>query len=212
MIRATEILPAGHWHGAVADRLVLDRDDRHRRRLVMRCLDGLAFLLDLPEAQVLKQGDAVQLDDGRLVAIVAKAEHLLEITATDFGHLVRIAWHLGNRHLPTQLLGDKLRIRYDHVIADMVVKLGGHVVELHDGFDPEGGAYGLGVVTGHDHHDHDHHGHDHAHDDHGHEAGHVHGPGCGHDHHDHGHHGHDHHSHEHEHDHHGHDHSHKHDH
>lgn len=198
MIRATEILPAGHWSGDVADSLVLDHDDRHRRRLVMRCAGGLAFLLDLPEAKVMKEGDALKLEDGTLVAVIAKPEHLLEIEAEDFAHLVRIAWHLGNRHLPTQLLGNKLRIRHDHVIADMVVRLGGKAISIHAAFDPEGGAYGPGAVSGHEHHDHDHHGHD----DHGHDED----CGCGHDHsHDHAHdHGHEHkhgHSHDHEHDH-----------
>ncbi|WP_075216341.1 urease accessory protein UreE [Mongoliimonas terrestris] len=207
MITATRILPAGTWSGEPADRLVLERDDRHRRRLVMRCLEKTVFLLNLPEAQVMKEGDALELEDGRLIAVVAKPERLLEVTADDAGHLVRIAWHLGNRHLPTQLMGDRLRIREDHVIEDMLVKLGARVAHVSAAFDPEGGAYGHGTVQGHDHgpahghdqaldhghiHDHRHdHDHDHAHDhDHGDAPTHVHGDacGCGHDHsHDHGH-------------------------
>ncbi|WP_181701314.1 urease accessory protein UreE [Chthonobacter albigriseus] len=196
MITATRILPAGTWTGAPADTLVLERDDRHRRRLVMRCVGKTIFLLNLPEAQVMKEGDALELEDGRLIAVKAQAERLLEVTARDPLHLVRIAWHLGNRHLPTQILGDRLRIREDHVIEDMLVKLGAEVRHVAHGFDPEGGAYGLGTVHGHAHDD------DHAH-------GHEHGAdcGCGHDH-DHGH-GHDHgHDHSAEHAHPGHEHAH----
>jgi urease accessory protein len=184
MITATRILPAGSFSGQPADTLVLERDDRHRRRLVMRCLGGTAFLLNLPEAKVLRDGDALELEDGRLILVRAKAERLLEITADDPGHLVRIAWHLGNRHLPTQLLGDRLRIREDHVIEDLLLKLGARVRHLADAFDPEGGAYGHGTVSSHDHphdhHGHDHHGHDHHDDGHDHH-GHDHGPGHRHD-------------------------------
>lgn len=201
MITATRILPAGTWSGEPADTLILERDDRHRRRLVMRCVGKTAFLLNLSEAQVMKDGDALELEDGRLILVRAKAERLLDVTARDPAHLVRIAWHLGNRHLPTQLLGDRLRIREDHVIEDMLVKLGATVVPVVDAFDPEGGAYGLGAVHGHDHdhqqgHDHGHdphhdHAHDHDHAD-GHDHAHAHDHhgeacGCGHDHpHDHG--------------------------
>lgn len=186
MITATRILPAGSFTAEPADTLILERDDRHRRRLVMRCVNKTVFLLNLPEAQVMKDGDALELEDGRLILVKAKAERLLEVTARDPGHLVRIAWHLGNRHLPTQLLGDRLRIREDHVIEDMLVKLGAEVRHVADAFDPEGGAYGLGAVHGHEHgHGHDHHDHEH---DHPHDHGHDHGHGHHHDHgHDHGH-------------------------
>jgi urease accessory protein len=188
MITATRILPAGSFTAEPADTLILERDDRHRRRLVMRCVNKTVFLLNLPEAQVMKDGDALELEDGRLILVRAKAERLLEVTARDPAHLVRIAWHLGNRHLPTQLLADRLRIREDHVIEDMLVKLGAEVRHVADAFDPEGGAYGLGAVHGHDH---DHGHHDHAHDhDHGHDHPHGHEHQHGHAH-DHGPHDHD---------------------
>jgi len=204
MITATRILPAGTWTGEPADALVLERDDRHRRRLVMRCVGKTVFLLNLPEAQVMKDGDALELEDGRLIVVRAKAERLLEITASDPLHLVRVAWHLGNRHLPTQILGDRLRIREDHVIEDMLVKLGAGVAHVADAFDPEGGAYGHGSVQGHGHddHDHDHQDH-HDHGAHGHHHAHGADCGCGHDHaheaHGHEHHGHDDHGHGHDH-------------
>lgn len=206
MITATRILPAGTWSGTPADTLALERDDRHRRRLVMRCVGKTVFLLDLKEAAVMKDGDALELEDGRLILVQAVPERLLEITAAGTTNLVRVAWHLGNRHLPAQFLGDRLRIRYDHVIEDMLRGLGATVTPILAAFDPEGGAYGHGEVHGHDHeyeaHEHTHeHGPERHHHDHG-EAGahhhhdHAHGEGCGcgHDHaHDHDHsHGHGH--------------------
>ena len=120
------------------------------------------------------------LEDGRLVEVVAAPEPLLEIRGHDPHHLIRVAWHLGNRHLPTQLMAKALRIRRDHVIEAMVKGLGARVVEIEAPFDPEGGAYAeAGHAHGHDdhaHHDydhqdhgHDHHAHDHAAHDHGHD-------------------------------------------
>ena len=120
MITATRILSAGSWTGPAADTLVLDRDDRHRRRLVMRCTGKTVFLLDLPEARVLKDGDALELEDGRLVAVKAVPERLLEVTAETPAALVRIAYHLGNRHLPVEFQGERLLIREDHVIEAML--------------------------------------------------------------------------------------------
>ena len=100
------------------------------------------------------------VQDGRIVAILAAAEELVEIEADGLDALIRIAWHLGNRHLPTQLVPGALRIRRDHVIADMLVKLGAEVAEIMAPFNPEGGAYGHGRTHGHDH---GHHHHDHVH-------------------------------------------------
>lgn len=171
MIRVAEILPAGSWEGAPDDSVVLDREDRHRRRAVLDGARGTQVLLDLPKAVQLRHGDGLRLEDGRLVAILAAAEELVEIEAETTDALIRIAWHLGNRHLPTQLVPGALRIRRDHVIEDLVTRLGGRMSVLSAPFDPEGGAYGHGTVRGHDHpHD---HGHDHAHD-HGHAHGHPH--------------------------------------
>jgi urease accessory protein len=182
MIRATQVRGQYRWAEAPADTVVLDFDDRHRRRTAMTGTRGLEFLLDLENAVALRGGDALVLEDGRLIEVVAAAEPLLEIRGQDPGHLVRIAWHLGNRHLPTQIMGRGLRIRRDHVIEEMVKGLGARVIEIEAPFDPEGGAY----AAAHAAHDHDHahgdhhHGHDHHHD-HGHHDDHAH-------HHDHHHH------------------------
>jgi urease accessory protein len=164
MIRATRVFPSAEWSHAATDSVVLDFDQRHRRRIAMKGARGVEFLLDLPEATALREGDGLLLEDGRIVEVKAAAEPLAEITARSAGELVRIAWHLGNRHLPTQLLDGRLRIRRDHVIEAMVVGLGGTVAAVSAPFDPEAGAYGpgQGQAHGHDHglaHEHDHHDH-----------------------------------------------------
>jgi urease accessory protein len=196
MLRATSVKAAQTWHETPADTVVLEFDDRHRRRLAMAGTRGLQFLLDLPETVALRGGDALVLEDGRLVEVVAAPEPLIEVRGVDPNQLVRIAWHLGNRHLPVQIAGKYLRIRRDHVIEDMVKKLGARVLEIEAPFDPEGGAY---ISASHDHnhgHAHGAHDHDHAHDHaHTHDHGHHHG-----DHHHHDHAGH-HHDHDHRHDH-----------
>ncbi len=151
--RAAKIRAAGSWEGSPADRVVLDYEDRHRRRIQLTGEGGLSFLLDLPAAARLAGGDALELDDGRLVEVRAAPEELVEIGAKDMPHLVRIAWHLGNRHLPAQLMGDRIRIRRDHVIEQMVTQLGGELTEVTAAFSPEGGAYGHGrTLDNGDHH------------------------------------------------------------
>ncbi|ABD06575.1 UreE urease accessory-like [Rhodopseudomonas palustris HaA2] len=214
MIRASKVHGQYHWKEPAADTVVLDFDDRHRRRMAMTGTRGLSFLLDLEHATALRGGDALVLDDGRLIEVVAAPEPLLEIRGRDPQHLVRLAWHLGNRHLPTQIMAKALRIRRDHVIADMVRGLGGKAVEIEAPFDPEGGAYAPAHegAAHHDHGGHEHRHHDHGHHDHAdHEHDHKHDHGkhdhAGHDH------AHDHHVHDEHcgHDH-GHGHSHKHDH
>jgi urease accessory protein len=187
MIRATQVRAQHRWTQAPADTVVLDFDGRHRRRMAMTGTRGLEFLLDLENATVLRGGDALVLDDNRLIEVVAAAEPLAEIRGSDPQHLVRVAWHLGNRHLPTQIMPKGLRIRRDHVIEAMVKGLGARVIEIEAPFDPEGGAYaggGHGHVpesdphqhTVHDHSSHDHGDHRHHHDEHHHDEH------CDHDH------------------------------
>ncbi|MET1416229.1 urease accessory protein UreE [Roseibium sp. HPY-6] len=160
MIRVRTIHAAKTWKGDPADHITLDREDRYRRRAVLTGAGGLTFLLDQPSAVHLHHGDGLELENGKIVEVLAEAEELVEIEADNTAHLVRIAWHLGNRHLPTQLAGAVLRIRRDHVIEDMVAKLGGRLTPVSAPFDPEGGAYGHGQTHGHDH-GHHHHGHSH---------------------------------------------------
>jgi len=142
--------------------LRLDHHLRNRRRMVFTTEQG-SILLDMPRPVHLRDGDVLALDDGNAVRIEAAPEALIEIHAHDLPALVRIAWHLGNRHLPTQLLGaenpPRIRIRHDHVIADMVKGLGGHCAAIMAPFDPEGGAYAEDAAP-HAHHHHDGHHHD----------------------------------------------------
>ena len=159
MIRAATVHPRGTWSAEPVDVVVLDFDARHRRRVTMRGVRGTAFLLDLTVVTALRGGDALVLDDGRLVEVVAAPESLAEIGAPDAAAMVRIAWHLGNRHLSVQLVGRKVRMRRDHVIEAMVERLGGRVVAIEAPFDPEGGAYAEGAAHGHSHGGH-HHDHD----------------------------------------------------
>jgi urease accessory protein len=151
-----EVRPSGSWDAKnAADEVLLDFDGRHRRRHMMTGEQGLSFLLDLPRAATLRDGDGLLLDDGRIVRVRSAPERLIEIGAANMGALMRIAWHLGNRHLPTQLMGERLRIRYDHVILEMVQGLEGTTAVVDAPFDPEGGAFGHGGGHHHHHHDHD---------------------------------------------------------
>ncbi len=157
MTHIDRVLTAGTWNTADGiDTVLIDFDRRHRRRIVLRTENGIEILLDLPHAVRLRDGDGLPTEHG-VIRVQAKPEPLLEIHAHDDGELVRIAWHLGNRHLPVQLLGDRIRIRADHVIAEMVEGLGGHVEEIEAPFDPEAGAYAAGGGGHHHHGEEDHH-------------------------------------------------------
>ena len=147
MRRAHTALRAGTWPRAERTGTVtLSYLERHRRRLRLVTDQGEPLLLDLAKAVLLGEGDGLQLDEGGVVEVRAASEALLEIRAGTAG-LARLAYHLGNRHLPIQLLADALLIRDDHVIADMVRGLGGEVRAVSLPFTPEAGAY----AGGHDH-------------------------------------------------------------
>ena len=163
---AYETRKAGDWSHAF-DRCILTYDARFLRRKVVKTETGAALLVDLEKTTSLMDGDAFLLDDGRLIAVVAAPEPLLEITAPD---LTRLAWHIGNRHTPCQIEQTRLLIQNDPVMARMVAQLGATARVVVEPFTPEGGAYGMGRTHGHDHgathgptddHDHHHHHHDH---------------------------------------------------
>jgi urease accessory protein len=166
MRRATTVLVAGSWDAAqAADSVLLGYDDRFRRRLRIEGRSGTVLLLDLPEARHLRDGDGLRLDDGALILVTAAPEPLTEVRAEP-ALLMRLAWHIGNRHLPAMLAPDRILIRRDHVIAAMLRGLGGEVRDIDGPFDPEGGAYSARAPQ-HDHghsHDHGHHHHGHSHD------------------------------------------------
>jgi urease accessory protein len=162
--RATQVLPAGGWVERTARHVVtLDFDDRFRRRKRYVAEDGFAFLLDLEEAVALRQGDGLLLEGGGVILVRAAPEPLVEVRAENAGRLMRLAWHLGNRHLPTEIQPERLLIRDDHVIVAMLRGLGAELRKVEEPFNPEGGAYGEhNRQPGHHHHHHDD-GHDHHH-------------------------------------------------
>lgn len=138
---------------ASAGTITLDEMARFRRRMVMRSDNGIEFLLNLAKARLLRHGDGLVLDDGRIIEVKTAPEELYEVRARDARHLVVLAWQIGNRHLPAQILDGRIFIRRDHVIRAMLEGLGATVTDIAAPFDPEGGAY-----DGHDHaHDHGHH-------------------------------------------------------
>jgi urease accessory protein len=142
MRRASAIKQAGQWDsGTAIDRVVLDASNRHRRRIVLTGEGGTALLLDLPHATPLRDGDGLLLDDGTIVRVDGKPEPLCEIAAAGKADLARIAWHIGNRHCEMQVVGERLRIRRDHVIEAMLIGLGARLTPIEAPFDPEHGAY-----------------------------------------------------------------------
>jgi urease accessory protein len=163
-------------------------EQRERSRFRATLLSGEEIGVDLPPGTLIRHGDRLRLADGRVVAVEAAPERLLEVRAHDAIGLARIAYHVGNRHVPLQIGAGWLRLLPDHVLQAMIERLGGHVQVVDEGFQPESGAYGHSHV----HHQHDdqghggrihvfdprhHHDHDHDHGpDHGHEHEHPHGP------------------------------------
>jgi urease accessory protein len=150
-MRAIKVLAAGQLDMAAAvDRVVLDADDRQRRRIVLTGKKGTTFLLDFAKPVTLRDGDGLVLEDGSIVLVAGQPEPLLELTTKAPVDFVRLAWHIGNRHTDVQFVGQALRIRRDHVLEEMVKGLGARVSPVEAPFDPEPGArQGLS-------HDHDH--------------------------------------------------------
>jgi urease accessory protein len=142
MRRAFAVKPANSWDTSIAvDRVVLDADERHRRRVVLTGEGGTIFLLDLPRPVMLKDGDGLVLEDSCMVQVIGRPESLVAITAASAEELARLAWHIGNRHIDLQVIGDELRIRRDHVLEDMLLGLGARLTPIEAAFYPEGGAY-----------------------------------------------------------------------
>jgi urease accessory protein len=150
MRRAIAAYPRGRWpEEAAVDTVTLPYLDRHRRRIRLVGDSGRAFLLDLPRATHLADGAGLELEEGGFIRVRAAAEPVFDIEAEEPQTLIRIAWHLGNRHLPVQVAGRHLRIRADHVIAEMLTGLGGRLTAREALFDPETGAY---AAAGEHHH------------------------------------------------------------
>ncbi|PQO24361.1 urease accessory protein UreE [Rhodobacteraceae bacterium WD3A24] len=138
---------AGDWRGP-HETIALDYEARFLRRRRLISDQGSAFHVDLAETVSLDESDAFVLPDGRHVRVIAAPEPLLAVTGPA---LARLAWHIGNRHTPCRIEPDRLLIRRDPVLADMLRGLGAQVAEVTEPFRPEGGAYGIGRTMGHEH-------------------------------------------------------------
>jgi urease accessory protein len=167
------------------DSVILNPEQRRLQTAHLTGVNGTPIGLMLPEPVTVRMGDAFELDGGDLVEIVVEPEPLSEIRGSDVTHLARLAWHLGDRHVPIQVLANRIRMRRDAALEEMLAALGARLTPIEAPFDPEGGAYATHAGQEHAGHHHDHdHGHAHGHDHHGHH------------HHDHEHHGHHRHGHE----------------
>ena len=172
MPRAVSVVRAAERQAsAILDTLILPHAQRQVQQGFVFGVKGTCVELDFAEPVRLYTDDALALDDGGVVEIVAEAEPLIEVRAADLAALARLAWHLGDRHVPVQVLDRKLRLRRDAAIEELLQNLGAKLVAIEAPFEPEGGAYA--VATGHDH-GHDHHRHDHGDHHHGHEHDHHH--------------------------------------
>jgi urease accessory protein len=159
----------------VIDTVTLDHEGRYRRRAVLSCDGGLSVLLDLDKPMPVDDGDALRLEDGRLVRVIAAPEDLIEVASDNKARLLRAAWHLGNRHTPAEITAEAIYFAHDHVLVEMLRGLGLSVKPVKRPFRPERGAYD-GHAHGHAHDNHHaqgeaHHDHGHGHDTHGHDPG-----------------------------------------
>lgn len=178
MRRVVRVLGAGAANGALpVDSVILSGDQRRAQSAILTGVNGTQIGFMWPESVLLRMGDALELDDGSLVEVVVAPEPLIEVRGNDLTHLARLAWHLGDRHVPVQVLANRLRLQRDAALETMLAALGARLTLIEAPFDPEGGAYAAQIAHDHGHH---HHGHDHHHHD----------EHCGHDHSHHHHHGH----------------------
>jgi urease accessory protein len=149
MIRVTAHLPAGKARGTAYDTITLAHDERRLRRKLLTLPKGDEIFLDFPQVLSLENGDNLQLEDGRTVEIRAADEAVFEIRGRDAAHLSKLAWHIGNRHLPAQIEKTRILIKRDHVIREMLLGLGATVTDTTDHFSPEHGAYHSHGDAGH---------------------------------------------------------------
>ena len=152
MLRSTAYALAGTITDPPRGLIVLSHDERHLRRKLLHLDDGEMVMLDLKEPVLFAEGDRLLLDDGESVEIRAAEERLYEVRANDRLHLIQLAWHMGNRHLPAQIEEERILILRDHVIRDMLIGLGAEVAEVVEAFQPVRGAYH--AAHGQHHHSH----------------------------------------------------------
>jgi urease accessory protein len=177
-VRRVVRVVAGGSDRAPIDSVILSSDQRRLQTAQLTGVKGTPIGVMLPEPVLLRNGDLLELDDGGFVDVVAEPEPLIEVRGNDLTHLARLAWHLGDRHAPVQVLANRLRMRRDELLETLLKSLGARLTPIEAPFDPEGGAYATQAAHHHTH-DHDHCGHDHSHDHHHH---HDHRSGYRHDH------------------------------
>jgi urease accessory protein len=175
MRRVVRVLGAGAVGGMPTDSVMIGADQRRTQSAILTGVNGTQIGMMLPEPVHLRMGDALELDDGSLVEVVVAPEPLIEVRGNDLTHLARLAWHLGDRHVPVQVLANRLRLRRDGALETMLVALGGRLTPIEAPFDPEGGAYAQAAPDHGHHHGHDHHHHHDAHCGHDHSHDHQHG-------------------------------------
>ncbi len=141
-MRATSIIDAGHRHNRpIVDTVILDYAQRSAGQVTVTSVKGAAVDIDLHGTVRLRTDDLLLLEDGRLVEVVAAPEPLIEARAADLAALARLAWHLGDRHVPVQVLTNRIRARHDAGIEALLTSLGAKVTRIDAPFEPEGGAY-----------------------------------------------------------------------
>ena len=149
MLRAVSHLPASHDRGAPIDSITLAHDERRLRRKLLTCAAGTEVMVDFPATLTLEHNGALELEDGRIIAILAAPELLYQIRASSPAHLVRLAWHIGNRHTSAQLEEARILIKRDHVLKTMLEGLGADITDVTEPFFAEHGAYHSHADTGH---------------------------------------------------------------
>lgn len=136
------VLPAEHAEGrTTADTLLLDHEQRRLPRGTFKAIRGTVVEIALPDAQRLRAGDVLQVDDGSLIEIVAKPEPLLEVRAADSSALARLAWLLGDHHIPVEIHERRLRLHRSDAARALLQPLGARLIDIEGPFEPEGGAY-----------------------------------------------------------------------
>lgn len=141
MHRAVAHLPANHGRGAPIDTITLAHDERRVRRKLLTGKNGTEVMVDFPNSVTLDHQGGLELEDGRIIEVLAAKEILYAVTAQDAAHLLRLAWHIGNRHTPAQLDADRILIKRDHVLKGMLEGLGAKVTDVTEPFFAEHGAY-----------------------------------------------------------------------
>jgi urease accessory protein len=171
MPRVTSVLAAGHRHDRpVVDTVILDYSQRNAQKITVASVKGGTIDIDRHEPRRLRTDDLLVLEDGGLVEVVAAPEPLIEARMADVAVLARLAWHLGDRHVPVQVLPNRIRARREAGVEALLAALGAKIIVIEAPFEPEGGAYASS--HGHVNHDHKHHDHDHDHHAHGHDHDH----------------------------------------